>query len=74
MKTTTMRLDDEMAEELALVARMEGVSVAEILRRAVGREVRERLSDPALRARLAREQAEERGRLEHYQQRDDVQQ
>lgn len=52
-KTATMRMSDELAAELQLVARVKGVSGAEVVRVAVRRYVADVLRDPQAAARLA---------------------
>lgn len=63
-RTMTLRLSDELAADLRLVARLDGVSGAEVSRIAIEALVRERLGDPAARARLSEMQEADRKRLE----------
>lgn len=51
-KPTTMRFSGEMAEELALVARIEGISVSELTRRAIAAEIHRLRADPEFQQRL----------------------
>jgi predicted transcriptional regulator len=62
-KSMTLRLSDELAADLALVARLNGVSAAETARAALSGYLRERLSDDSARARLDDAQKAERQRL-----------
>jgi hypothetical protein len=48
----TVRLDDEQAEELEAVAKVDGVSVAEEIRQAITSQLAERRKDAEFRARL----------------------
>jgi hypothetical protein len=67
-KTMTLRLDDERAATLELVARAEGQSVTEAVRTAIDAHIEERRRDKGFRERLQRRHEEERAlyeRLSH---------
>lgn len=51
-KGFTVRLDDDQAEELEAVAKVEGVSVAEEIRQAITTRLAERRKDDEFRKRL----------------------
>lgn len=51
-KGFTVRLDDEQAEELAAIAEVDGVSVAEEIRQAIGERIAERRKDAEFQQRL----------------------
>lgn len=53
-KGFTVRLDDEQAEELEAVAKVDGVPVAEEIRQAITARIEERRQDAEFRARLRR--------------------
>jgi len=48
----TVRLDTDQAAELEAVAAADGVSIAEVIRRAVGDRIEARRKDPAFQARI----------------------
>jgi predicted transcriptional regulator len=48
----TIRLDDDLATDLATVAAVDGKSVVEVIRAAIAGHVRSRKADPAFRAAL----------------------
>jgi predicted DNA-binding protein len=52
IKITTLRLDVELADELAAVARADGMTVSEAVREAVGNHIAERRGDPDFQERL----------------------
>ena len=56
IKVTTVRLEKELADELAAVARVDGMSASDAIREAVAGHVAERRADPdfqkALRVRM----------------------
>ncbi len=60
----TLRLGDDLAADLRLVACLEGVSIAVVAREAIGAHVRAKLGEPCARARLAAMQDADRRRLE----------
>lgn len=51
-KGFTVRLDDEQAQDIEAIAEVEGVSVAEEIRRAIGERIAERRKDTAFQQRL----------------------
>jgi hypothetical protein len=51
-KAFTVRLDTNQASDLEAVAAADGVSVAEVIRRAVADQIVARRNDPAFRARI----------------------
>ena len=51
-KGFTVRLDDEQAEELEAIAEVDGVSVAEEIRQAIGERIAERRKDTEFQQRL----------------------
>ncbi len=61
--TMTLRLDEDLACRVRLVARLEGVSQAEIARRSLRRYVNHQLSDGGADERLRRLHQAERRRL-----------
>ncbi|HEU5106425.1 MAG TPA: ribbon-helix-helix protein, CopG family [Solirubrobacterales bacterium] len=52
IKITTLRLAVELADELAAVARADGMPVSEAVREAVGNHIAERRADPDFQDRL----------------------
>lgn len=63
-KAMTLRLDDQLAEDLTLVARLDGLSRAETARQALRQYLDSRLADDATRGQLERAHEAERRRLE----------
>ena len=61
-KTTSMRLSEEMAAELAAVARVDGQSVSAATREAVEKHITERTEDPEFQRRV-KERLEEDMRI-----------
>jgi predicted transcriptional regulator len=51
-KVTTVRVDDDLNDEVNAIARADGVSTAELVRTALYRYVADRRSDPQLQARV----------------------
>ena len=51
-KVTTVRIEDDLNEELNAVARAEGVTASEVVRAALYRYVAELMADPLVQARL----------------------
>lgn len=51
-RALTLRLEPQMAENLALVARVDGMPAAEVVRTAVGVYIAGRTRDPGFRERL----------------------
>ena len=58
-KNMTLRLNDEQAAEVEVVGRIEGQTLAEVVRSAIDAHIAERRADPAFRERLAQRQKEE---------------
>lgn len=52
MKATTVRQTDEQADELEVVARVDGVPVAEVIRVAIATHLAARRADPEFQRRL----------------------
>lgn len=48
MKTMALRLEDDLHAQLAILAQLSNVSIAEMLRSAIERYVEQRRSDPSL--------------------------
>lgn len=63
-KATSLRLAEEMAAELAMVARADGMTVSEIVREAVGKHIAERRADEAFQMRLKKRLEEDRELVE----------
>jgi len=63
-KAMTLRLSDDLAADLALVARADGASAAQVMRIALAQYVSSRLEDAALHERIDDAHAAERRRLE----------
>lgn len=55
IKVTTVRLREELANDLAAVARADGVSTSEAVREAIEKHVDERRADPEFQHRVKRE-------------------
>lgn len=51
-KVTTIRIEDDLNEEINAVARAEGVPASEVVRAALYRHVAELMADPLIQARL----------------------
>jgi len=51
LKVTSLRLEDGLARELAVIARADGVPVSELIREAIDRYVADRLTDEKLHER-----------------------
>jgi predicted transcriptional regulator len=64
MKAMTLRLSDDLAADLALVARADGISAAQVARTALTQYIGGRLGDARLRDRIDDAHAAERRRLE----------
>lgn len=58
-RAMTIRLEPQMAENLALVARVDGMPAAEVVRTAVGAYIAGRTRDPGFRERLREHLASE---------------
>ena len=64
MRAMTLRLSEDLAADVALVARADGVSVAQLVRTALAQYIADRLGDATLRDRIDDAHAAERRRLE----------
>lgn len=64
VKTTTMRLPEAMAAELAAVARADGMTISEAVREAIEKHIAERRTDPAFKKCLTKNLEEDRQVLE----------
>ena len=64
IKVTTVRLEEELADELAAVARVDGRSVSDAVRVAVASHVAERRADPDFQKALKLRMEEDRQILE----------
>jgi predicted DNA-binding protein len=64
MKAMTLRLPIEQAKELEVVARIDGIPIAEAVRTAIDAHIAARRGDRAFRARVRRLLTEERAVLE----------
>lgn len=53
IKSMTLRLPSEQAEELELIAKVDGVPMSEEIREALAAHARNRLADPSFQTRLA---------------------
>ncbi|HET9154280.1 MAG TPA: ribbon-helix-helix protein, CopG family [Solirubrobacterales bacterium] len=62
-KTTTMRLPESMAKQLAAIARAEGIPVSEIVREAIGDHIATRCLDEELKRQLSKLHQEDRDAL-----------
>lgn len=51
-KATTLRLEEEQAEQLETVARVDGVPISEAIRDAIAKHIEERRNDTEFQARL----------------------
>lgn len=63
-KNLTVRLDDELASDTEALARAEGVSLNEVVKRALADALRSRREDPEFKARVQRIIEQERRLLE----------
>jgi len=64
VKTTSLRLPEAMAAELAAVARADGVTISEAVREAIEKHIAQRRTDPTFKKRLTRNLEEDRQVLE----------
>ncbi|HEY6729626.1 MAG TPA: ribbon-helix-helix protein, CopG family [Solirubrobacterales bacterium] len=62
--TTSLRLDRNLAENLAAVARAEGRTISDVVREAVGKHIAELQQDREFKQRLAKRLEEDREVLE----------
>lgn len=58
IKATSLRLPEEMAAELAVVARADDITMSEVVRAAIAKHIASRRADPEFQKRI-REQIEE---------------
>lgn len=63
-KVTTLRLSTELAVELSVVARADGVPVSEVVREAVGKHIATRRADDNFQQRLREQMKKEREFME----------
>lgn len=63
-KTMTLRLSDGLAEELAIIAEVEGVAMAQVIRAAIEADVEARRADAAYQTRLRAHLEASRAKLE----------
>ena len=63
-KVTTLRLDEELAAELAVVARVDKRTVSDVVREAVSNHIAERRADPDFQTRLKERMEADRRVLE----------
>ncbi|MDO8184165.1 hypothetical protein Q5424_00460 [Conexibacter sp. JD483] len=64
MKAMTLRLSEDLAADLALVARADGLSAAQVARIALAQYIADRMEDATLRDRIDDAHAAEKRRLE----------
>jgi phage terminase Nu1 subunit (DNA packaging protein) len=65
IKATSLRLSEDLAAEIAAVARAEGVPVSEAFRAALHQYIATRRADPGFQERLQKRLEEDREALEH---------
>lgn len=63
-KAMSVRLSEQMAEELAAVARIDGAPISEVLRDAIASHIVSRRADPGFQSRLREKLEKEREVLE----------
>ena len=63
-KTTSLRLSSELAAELSVVARAEGVPISDVVRVAIGKHIESRRADEEFQARLKEQMEKDREVLE----------
>jgi predicted DNA-binding protein len=63
-KVTSLRLPADLAAELSVVARADGLPVSEVVREAVGKHIATRRADEDFQARLREQMKKERELLE----------
>jgi predicted transcriptional regulator len=63
-KAMSLRLSDDMAAELAAVARAEDIPISEVVRKAIEHHITARRADKAFKARLKKRLEEDREVLE----------
>lgn len=59
-KTTSLRLPEAMAAELAAVAQADGMTISDTVREAVEKHIADRCTDPAFKKRLTRKLEKDR--------------
>lgn len=64
--TISVRVPEDIAAEVALIARVEGVNVSEVIRAGVYRHLSALRTDPAFQKRLRKRLEEDREILERY--------
>lgn len=64
VKITTLRLAAELADELAAVARADGMTISDVVREALGKHIAERRADPDFQERLKERMEETRAVME----------
>jgi post-segregation antitoxin (ccd killing protein) len=64
VKITTLRLAVELADELAAVARADGMTISDVVREALGKHIAERRADPDFQERLKGRMEETRAVME----------
>lgn len=64
--TLSVRVPNEMAAEVVLIARIEGVNVSEVIRAGIYRHLSALRTDPAFQERLRKRLSEDREILERY--------
>jgi predicted DNA-binding protein len=64
VKATSLRLAAELADELAAVARADGMTISDAVREAVGKHIAERRADPDFQERLKDRMEETRAVME----------
>lgn len=63
-KATSLRLSPDLAAELAVVARADGVPISDVVRQAISKHIATRRSDERFQARLRKQMEEDREVLE----------
>ena len=64
IKATSLRLPEETAAELAVVARADDITMSEVVRAAIAKHIASRRADPDFRKRLKEQMEEDRKVLE----------
>ena len=54
MKNMTLRMDESLADSVQAIAEVEGTTVTEVIRTAIGEHIERRKADPAFQRRLKR--------------------
>lgn len=63
-KVTSLRLDQDLAADLAAVARADGMTISDVVREAVDKHIAERRADEDFKQRLKKRMEEERKVME----------